>query len=120
MSEAPGFREAQRHINGLTVSMIIREAQYTFRDDYPGHVFALGVGPIQSMLGLAVMNGHIAVPNVWQPIETAPKDGTEILAFHRDGQSVAFWDLNMWMEANGEYRVTPTHWQPLPAPPCLG
>lgn len=32
------------------------------RDD-PAHVFALGVGPVQSMLGLAVKNGHILTPS---------------------------------------------------------
>lgn len=51
--------EAQTHIDGLLVAQIIRDAQRGFRDIYPHHVFALGVGPIQSMLGLAVMNGHI-------------------------------------------------------------
>ena len=53
----------------------------------------------------------------WQPIETAPKDGTEILAWDGIEHKIARWDepsgwfLSDWM------RCYPTHWQPLPAPP---
>ena len=78
----------------------------------------------------------------WKPIDTAPKDGTEILvcrATNADGKpihveafgifcQVASW----WSEENdgtGEWIVymsqplekpvhfKPTHWMPLPAPP---
>lgn len=51
--------EAQSYIDGTLVSRIIMDAQRHFSGEYPTHVFALGVGPIQSMLGLAVKNGHI-------------------------------------------------------------
>lgn len=57
------IEEAQSHIDGLKVAEIIRDAQAEFRDEYPASVFALGVGPIQAMLGLAIKNGHIAVKN---------------------------------------------------------
>lgn len=71
----------------------------------------------------------------WQPIETAPKDGTEIIAMymHIDTQIVhnAFWledeegkDTGWWSYDKSEVsRVqlddywTPTHWMPLPPPP---
>ena len=58
----------------------------------------------------------------WQPIETAPRDGTRILA--SDGQSVevifnAHGDG--WFNQSSEismWRVfPPTHWMPLPEPP---
>ena len=52
--------EAQSHIDGLKVAEIIRDAQVEFRDEYPDYVLALGVGPIQAMLGLAIKNGHIS------------------------------------------------------------
>jgi hypothetical protein len=55
------IEEAQSHIDGLKVAEIIRDAQVEFRDEYPDHVLALGVGPIQTMLGLAIKNGHINV-----------------------------------------------------------
>lgn len=76
--------------------------------------------------------------NVWQPIETAPKDGTSILAVRDDllpcvvewisydGKSKWCVDPETFMEEEHfhEYFVgthyDPTHWQPLPSPPCLG
>lgn len=54
----------------------------------------------------------------WQPIETAPMDGTEVLVYgppcivrmaisHGDG----------WYSLPGYWHVYPTHWQPRPKPP---
>lgn len=59
---------------------------------------------------------------MWQPIETAPKDGAWILAYWptmpiSTYPRVVFWD-DGWICADrdmGEYY--PTHWMPLPAPP---
>jgi hypothetical protein len=71
----------------------------------------------------------------WQPIETAPKDGTRVLVFWADGRKCPvdvswYWDhhdieygkvvrtYQRWMSnryaANGP---PPTHWMPLPKPP---
>lgn len=58
----------------------------------------------------------------WMPIETAPKDGTRVLA-HRPGWAdsigVAWWSQTWgeWCSVPGTYRWTPSHWQPLPSPP---
>jgi hypothetical protein len=55
----------------------------------------------------------------WQPIETAPKDGTEFLAFQPGWElDFAWWDQarGMWMDRHGDQTV-PTHWIPLPPPP---
>lgn len=59
----------------------------------------------------------------WQPIETAPKDGTWVLLYEQPqpGWSapahVAQWSRGEWQEA-GEYGVNDaTHWQPLPEAP---
>ena len=81
----------------------------------------------------------------WQPIETAPKDGTEILLYNEDGNI----ESGNWVEAepdgtdcmgsdagwmsfsgftfpgrsfgNPDYftkqQAPPTHWMPLPEPP---
>ena len=68
----------------------------------------------------------------WQPIETAPKDGTCILVGNRYGTWVAkhmpvypsgYRPSSPWfcMMLNREYMYVlgdlPTHWMPLPEPP---
>lgn len=62
----------------------------------------------------------------WQPIETAPKDGTFVIlkgGEHDEGYGapcvVAFWDGRFWVYAywdtnwRSSYR-NPTHWMPIP------
>lgn len=70
---------------------------------------------------------------MWQPIETAPKDGTAILIacnYDRMGKArvtLAWWD-GKWLESqywddNDEEWIDcvcqfkPTHWMPPPEPP---
>ncbi len=68
----------------------------------------------------------------WQPIETAPKDGTRILLYfpvlpkHYDQQSKISVGLSVnrgwWVTALGagglyDGETRPTHWTPLPEPP---
>lgn len=61
--------------------------------------------------------------NDWQPIETAPKDGTRVLLWCTVNRGVyagfyttgarrrrGFWE-------DGEYKLAPSHWQPSPPPP---
>lgn len=60
----------------------------------------------------------------WQPIETAPKDGTKVLGW--DGGTMTtvewyelggYWSLlavGAWAE---DSEWVPTHWMPLPEPP---
>lgn len=67
--------------------------------------------------------------NGWRPIETAPRDGTDILAAGRYGPiRVARWDEkapSLYSGVPGSWRANVytfvelelTHWQPLPNPP---
>lgn len=72
----------------------------------------------------------------WQPIETAPKDGTRVIVGHPEMTStVSRWGGWSELRADGSLdnrhlgwtntaamglgllKPQPTHWQPLPAPP---
>jgi hypothetical protein len=69
----------------------------------------------------------------WQPIETAPKDGTQIFAINnrgnraalrwmvglngKEGWIVMFSDANPHPFWNGACGSVPTHWMPLPELP---
>ena len=65
----------------------------------------------------------------WQPIETAPKDGTPVLLFARSKNATApvilvgryLADHGGWIEStftpNSPVGVVPYYWMPLPAPP---
>jgi hypothetical protein len=57
----------------------------------------------------------------WQPIETAPKDGTDVLVgfANQNRPSVVVGWFDNWTEYDSMNIIkgTPTHWHPLPAPP---
>lgn len=80
----------------------------------------------------------------WQPIATAPKDGTEIVVFHREAGVCAAYcpgEGYAWHTMDGSNTVPvkdahgndtgltrprltsfvedPTHWMPLPPPPTI-
>lgn len=66
----------------------------------------------------------------WLPIETAPRDGTEIWAFNPtfEEQCVIRWcagtEWSGWLYNDAilndclSIELSPTHWQPLPPPPA--
>lgn len=66
----------------------------------------------------------------WQPIETAPKDGTAILIWDTYVHDLSMPVVGSWVENTdygGEFEwehwksggvlYNPTHWMPLPTPP---
>lgn len=73
----------------------------------------------------------------WQPISTAPKDGTVVLVYRPDAYGwggkvdLAYWDDDRYAKKPRPYwhsarliidiqesrRMAPTHWMPLPDPP---
>lgn len=113
--------ELQKHWNatGTVSSPHFEQSRYKIFDKVP-----LYASPVRSAIVPA------PAEETWQPIETAPKDGTTVL--------VAFWLWNdrkngygyqvaEWCgDADGEWQTQedvtlypPTHWRPLPAPPSL-
>lgn len=70
---------------------------------------------------------QIANETAWQPIETAPKDGTVFLGYKlgqfRECYKVPRDDCDMWCfggvsGADDLFpNIKPTHWMPLPTPP---
>lgn len=61
----------------------------------------------------------------WQPIESAPKDGTRVLLRAEGGITEGHYDSHFWkswLGCHDRQKVyasvhKPTHWMPLPAPP---
>ena len=92
-----------------------------------GHLHSLPSLRGFALSGSVGMTGQSAQKLQWQPIETAPKDGTEILVCGplRDGSGV-YRDVTRWPNGwSGKWPVAymhnsdePTHWMPLPEPPA--
>lgn len=66
-----------------------------------------------------------SAPEGWQPIETAPKDGTKILAWSGfwEKHHLVRWNQgeNAWCEGSWCFGSVPDMvWMPLPAPPAAG
>lgn len=60
---------------------------------------------------------ELEAAQAWRPIETAPKDGTRILAYGGWGIAIIWWSSWLeWYDGEGAH-LEPTHWQPLPSPP---
>lgn len=71
----------------------------------------------------ALRPGSTGETEGWQPIETAPKDWSDVLLFvpgYTDEREVCegFFDKNAerWRDSRNQ-RVAPTAWRPLPSPP---
>lgn len=85
----------------------------------PGPIALLRAGKIlanMQRLGLTVTSG-------WQPIETAPRDGTHFLAYEPTGDMyrAAYHSHGYVMAFGGQPVVNPpepTHWMPVPASPA--
>lgn len=62
----------------------------------------------------------------WQPIETAPKDWSQVILYYQDSgldddvmagyYSCEDGGKDCWMDNYGD-ELKPTHWMPLPKPP---
>ena len=76
-----------------------------------------------TIIRLTAENEKLRAALQWQPIETAPKDGTEIIVYRPDaGVFGAFYSDECWFcTYSGEdfSLEPPTHWMHLPPPPAL-
>lgn len=97
-----------------------------------GSPFEKCEGAIEVFLSNLAMAGLAIGPqSQWQPIETAPKDGTRVLLFvppygpstgHYEPARVN-WGPNasLWVSHSVlNKEAAPTHWMPLPTPPTGG
>lgn len=55
--------------------------------------------------------------NGWQPIESAPKDGTEIDLWANKRQTNCLFTQGKWYNSRSYQVCNPTHWMHLPEPP---
>lgn len=59
--------------------------------------------------------------SAWQPIETAPRDGTPVDLWHKSGGRIpeTWWDAEdqCWSCAMDDTDMT--HWMPMPSPPAV-
>lgn len=110
----------------LTVQVTAR------REDLDASVDRL-VQAVRADEALRISHAPDAVPEpapTWQPIETAPKDGTPILGCRStwvypscmvwlDGPSLIPGWHSFDVSAQGRKPYSPTHWMPLPVPPLV-
>lgn len=82
-----------------------------------------------------ILAAEASQSNQWQPIETAPKDGTRIALFQGGKFTTGQWSEDEYTKKPRPYWATdrgqilgktfdrscqPTHWMPLPEPPKGG
>jgi hypothetical protein len=95
-----------------------------------GNAGAVEADPAEVLMDLDDAKGSLAtcreyarhlegiVKSQWRSIETAPKDGSEILAcFQGQFRWVMFVALAFGADSNAQGYAKPTHWMPLPAAP---
>lgn len=81
---------------------------------------------LESRAALEAQNEALKKRVEWQPIETAPKDGTVILVCELEDDFVTIGKFNEghWngvdhgVHINSGLRIAPTHWMPLPDKPA--
>lgn len=138
----PADGELLQRIAENDPSWVLKYLEQNTRFDVPRIRELFEFAKTQAVAALAIPSPGKAEVERWQPIETAPKDGTVIdlwadqrrvtscywgLPAHCCGEMGSYCDSEWhdlkdgWVddmnEPLGEYRGNPTHWMPLPDAP---
>ena len=72
------------------------------------------LAPMAPLIAAALREARLAGAPQWQPIETAPKDGTVILATDGECEQRSLWSGNCWRSEGPQSILwsAPTHWKP--------
>lgn len=106
-------------------------AEYPVATDARAHAAAVAVRLCADELLDALRAALAPAPTcgTWQPIETAPQDGTAIMCgWFSDDQHAAlpepvrfvdghWFQAGCWDDRDADQVIPPTHWMPLPDPP---
>ena len=108
-----------------TDKSLLDELERLEKDAYEGELLLAVMDAFPRLLELA----RKGLEKEWMPIESAPKDGTSILAMipYSAGArwEIMWWDKDRSRRKGTQWRylankcvpVLPTHWQSLPQPP---
>lgn len=129
------FRSERLRINWMGVFMTYAEDAISrltaWIRDYGDQKEPVFIADLNAVLTMAYQNFEAELSRAWKPIESAPKDGTEILAGNAAGEfCVVKWD-DVTMNGRKGWLVAvvatdwnhyiemyaPTHWMELPSPP---
>lgn len=118
-----------READAVTVARFTDEIRERLKrlDDRAGLSAALSVQPAAAVVGEP--SSDRAASEGWQPIETAPKDGREILIAIGGVVRTAWWGDAEYCRSAKTYNrgwtngpshgFRPSHWQPLPSAPAI-
>lgn len=104
-----GYTQAVNDVLGLLINTAAAAPQHSFAVD-DGVCVETSTGP----KGAAVSACQTAPPNAWQPIESAPKDGSWFLGWNCD------CGCFVWRDGTGLITgedPAPTHWMSIPRSP---
>lgn len=97
----------------------------------PGPAFREAIGAALAVRCATIRSLQERAERQWQPIETAPKDGSDVLLYCVPSSRSRFGALahpikacqfrkGNWVTVGSDVPVAnPTRWQPLPSPPLL-
>ena len=117
-----------QHITSDGYDLFMTKEAMKQPEDYPDHI-ASGHNPDglnNAIVGVAdgwrLLEREEVYEREWQPIETAPKDGTLVLIKGIQGAVSAWYDSDNhdWVCYDDKFTLEfdePDHWQPLPEPP---